>query len=60
MKTYAKVVATTNVAVSGLQTIDELSLEASDRVLLTAQTTASQNGIWIVASGAWSRALAGC
>ena len=29
----------------------------SDRVLLTAQTTASQNGVYVVAAGAWARAL---
>jgi phage-related tail fiber protein len=49
-------VATTNVAsLSGTTTIDGRSLVANDRVLLTAQTTGSQNGPWLVKAGAWTR-----
>ncbi|MBI5305528.1 MAG: hypothetical protein HY868_25590 [Chloroflexi bacterium] len=49
-------VATSNVAsLSGTTTIDGVALVASNRVLLTAQTTVSQNGIWVVQSGAWTR-----
>jgi hypothetical protein len=48
--------ATTNISsLSGLSTIDGYTLVANDRVLLTAQSTASQNGLWMAASGAWSR-----
>lgn len=47
--------ATGNVALTGTQTIDGIALAAGDRVLLTGQTTASQNGPWVVAAGAWSR-----
>jgi hypothetical protein len=42
---------------SGTITIDGYGAVAGDRVLLTAQTTASQNGIWVIASGAWTRAV---
>ena len=42
-------------SLSGTTTIDSVSLVAGDRVLLTAQATASQNGIWVVQSGAWTR-----
>jgi hypothetical protein len=48
-------VATTNLALSGLQTVDGYTLLVGDRILLTGQSTASQNGPWIAASGAWSR-----
>lgn len=48
-------VATTNLALTGLQTVDGVTLAAADRVLLTAQTTASQNGVYAAAAGAWVR-----
>lgn len=46
----------TDVTLSGEQTIDDVALVSGDRVLLKDQTTASQNGIWLVDVGAWSRA----
>jgi len=56
-KDPVRAVATTNVAsLSGPQTIDTVSLVAGNRVLLTAQGTASENGIWVVNAGAWTRA----
>lgn len=57
IKTPVRVVATTNVALTGLQTIDGVTLIAGDRVLLVGQTTATQNNIYVAASGAWSVAL---
>lgn len=51
----ARVVAVTNVALTGLPTQDGVTLVASEVILLTAQTTASQNGPWVVAAGAWTR-----
>lgn len=51
-----KAVATSNLAsLSGLATIDGVSLAAGDRVLLTAQTAAKDNGVYLVGTGAWSR-----
>lgn len=50
--TAAAVVATANVALSGLQTIDGYTLLAGDHVLATGQSTGSQNGPWIAAAGA--------
>lgn len=47
---------TANITLSGVQTIDAHTLVAGDRVLVKNQTTASENGIWVVAAGAWSRA----
>jgi len=55
-KNPVKLVATANIAsLSGTPNIDSIATTAGDRVLLTAQSTASQNGIWVVAAGAWSR-----
>lgn len=44
-----------NLTLSGEQTIDG-TLTSTDRVLVTAQTDASENGIYVTAAGAWSRA----
>jgi hypothetical protein len=52
---FARVLAVANSALTGLLTIDGVTLAAGDIVLLTAQTTGSQNGFWTVASGAWTR-----
>lgn len=50
------VVATTaNITLSGEQTIDGV-LTSADRVLVKNQSTGSQNGIYVSAAGAWSRA----
>ena len=46
---------TANITLSGTQTIDGIAVTAGQRVLVKNQTTASQNGIYIVAAGAWSR-----
>jgi hypothetical protein len=48
-------VATSNLTLSGTQTVDGISLAATNRVLLTGQTTAAQNGIWVVSAGSWTR-----
>lgn len=45
-----------NIALTGEQTIDSVSCVAGDRVLVSAQSTGSQNGVYVVASGAWTRA----
>ena len=46
----------TNITLSGLQTIDSYTTLAGDRVLVKNQSTAANNGIYIAASGAWTRA----
>ena len=48
--------ADSNITLSGTQTIDGYTLSVGDRVLVDNQTTASENGIYVVASGSWSRA----
>lgn len=56
-KPSVRLVATSNIAsLSGLSAIDGVTPVANDRILLTAQTTASQNGVYVAAAGAWSRA----
>jgi hypothetical protein len=51
------IVATTGaITLSGTQTIDGVALNVGDRVLVKDQGTAA-NGIYVVASGAWSRAV---
>jgi hypothetical protein len=49
-------VTTTNITLSGLQTIDGVSLVAGNRVLVRAQSTGSQNGIYLAQTSSWVRA----
>lgn len=58
-KEPCRVATTANITLSGAQTIDGVSVIAGDRVLVKDQSTASQNGIYVCASGAWSRATDG-
>lgn len=50
------VVTLGNVALTGLQTIDGILLTAGARVGVVEQTNATENGIYVAASGAWTRA----
>lgn len=56
VKASVVVATTANITLSGTQTIDGVAVVAGDRVLVKSQSTASQNGIYVVASGAWTRA----
>jgi hypothetical protein len=56
-KNPVRAATTANVTLSGAQTVDGVSLVAGERVLVKDQSTASQNGIYVVAAGSWSRAL---
>ncbi|MBO9380462.1 hypothetical protein GG804_27235, partial [Sphingomonas histidinilytica] len=51
-----KAAAVGNVTLSGEQILDEVAVVAGDRVLAPLQTDASENGLWIVNAGAWTRA----
>jgi hypothetical protein len=56
-KDACRVATTANIAsLSGFLTVDGVTTVTQDRVLVKNQTTASQNGIWVVQSGAWYRA----
>lgn len=47
---------TTNITLSGLQTIDGVTVVAGDRVLVKSQSASAQNGIYLASASAWSRA----
>lgn len=55
-KDPVRAATTANITLSGAQTIDGVSVIAGDRVLVKDQSTGSANGIYLAASGAWSRA----
>lgn len=55
-KQSVRAATTANITLSGAQTIDGISIIAGDRVLVKNQSTASANGIYVCASGAWTRA----
>lgn len=52
-----RLMASINQVLSGLPVIDGSQTNAGDRVLLNAQTDGRQNGLYAVASGAWTRAF---
>lgn len=62
-KAPATVVATANITLSGEQTIDGVACKAinaagrPDRVLATAQTDGTQNGLWDVSTASWTRSF---
>ena len=56
-KAPATVASTANIpTLSGLLTIDGVTLVAGNRVLVKNQATPAQNGIYVAAAGAWARA----
>lgn len=55
-KKSVKAATTANITLSGTQTVDGIALVAGDRVLVKDQTTASQNGIYVVSASTWTRA----
>lgn len=55
-KASAVAATTANITLSAPQTIDGIAVVAGDRVLVKNQSTAAQNGIYVVAAGAWTRA----
>lgn len=56
VKDSVRVATTANITLSGEQTIDGVAVVAGNRVLVKNQSTASENGIYVAAAGAWSRA----
>lgn len=54
-KDAVRAAASSNISLTGLQTIDGVTLVAGDRVAVMNNTTGSQNGIYVAASGAWTR-----
>lgn len=56
VKTSVRVATTTNITLSAPQSVDGVALSVGDRVLVKNQTNQIQNGIYVVAAGAWTRA----
>lgn len=56
VKAPVKAVALVNITLSGTQTVNGVAVIANDRVLVTNQTSAVSNGIYVVQAGAWTRA----
>lgn len=54
-KNSVRAATTGNITLSGLQTIDGVSLADGDSVLVKDQTTATGNGIYVAKTGAWIR-----
>jgi hypothetical protein len=58
VKDSVRAATTANISLSGTQTVDGIELEAGNRVLVKNQSTASENGIYLVVSGGtWTRAI---
>lgn len=55
-KASVRVLSVANITLSGAQTIDSVSVVAGDRVGVIGQTLGATNGLYVVASGAWTRA----
>ena len=56
VKASVRVATTENSDLSGLDTIDGVTVVAGDRILAKSQTDGTQNGIYVAAAGSWSRA----
>lgn len=56
VKGSCRVATVANISLSGTQTIDGVAVIAGDRVLVKDQSTAANNGIYVVAAGSWARA----
>lgn len=54
-KGTVRAATTANITLSGAQTIDGVSVIAGDRVLVKNQSSASANGLYLCASGSWTR-----
>ncbi|WLH86055.1 phage tail protein [Pseudomonas sp. FP2338] len=54
-KQSVRVATTANITLSSAQTIDGVAVVAGDRVLVKNQTTAKDNGLYVVTNAAWVR-----
>jgi hypothetical protein len=54
-KASVKAASTANLTLSGTQTVDGIALVAGDRILVKNQSTAAENGIYVVDASTWSR-----
>jgi len=56
-KVSVRCATTANIALTALQIVDGITLVAGDRVLVKNQTAGAENGVYLAATGAWTRAL---
>lgn len=57
MKDAVRIATTANIALTGNQTIDGVLTVTGDRILVKDQSSPANNGIYIAAAGAWTRAV---
>lgn len=57
VKESARAISTSEITLSGTQQIDGVDVIAGDRVVVNGQADASENGIYVVDTGAWTRAI---
>lgn len=57
IKSPVLVATVANITLSGLQTIDGVTVVAGDRVLVRSQDNPVNNGIWNASTGAWTRSI---
>jgi hypothetical protein len=55
LKTACVAATTANITLSGTQTIDGVSVVATNRVLVKNQSASAENGIYVVDASTWSR-----
>ena len=55
-KEACRAATTANITLSGLTALDGVTPAANDRILVKNQTAGQDNGIYLAASGAWTRA----
>jgi len=58
-KAPALTATSANITLSGLQTINTVTVVAGDIVLVKNQTNAAENGIYVASSGAWTYSVGG-
>ncbi len=56
-KNFVQAATTANIVLSGTLVIDGVSTEVDDRILVKNQNVLSENGIYLVSSGSWNRAI---
>jgi uncharacterized cupin superfamily protein len=56
-KSPVKVTTAGPITLSGPQTVNSVAVAAGDRVLVMHQADTTQNGVWCVQAGAWTRAV---
>jgi len=56
VKASVRAATTANITLTNTQTIDDVALAVGNRVLVKNQSTGENNGIYVVASGPWTRA----